>query len=446
MNRITFIFLGMVWLFPASLFAQENWTLRDCITYGLKNHRSNRVYANEKLAADAKAKEALSGYLPSVNINGSLDDNLKVQQSVIPAGLFGPQDIKVAFTKKFNTNASIQLDQPIYDQSLLTGLQANKYVKEQANLNLQLNEETIIYNISTAYYQLFVYREQLALLKANMKTYQGQLAVSALKVKKGVISEVELNKIEVNYNNTRSNINVAEQNLLLSAAQLKNVMGFPLDQPLALDTAGSPTDYTLPDKLSKDSVFAASNRTDYLLSGINATLLNIDQKRIRADAYPKLSFYARYGGVGFGDELGQSFSGISDFSAIGIKLKIPLFDGFKRNAQYNQAKYKQLNAVENLKLDADKYRLEYENARTKLVKAQTNVQNDQRNIVLAQSVFKSTDLQCQKGVTDLTDWLNAQNSLKEAQNNYLNSLFNFYLAGIDLEKANGTLKSFYNAL
>jgi outer membrane protein TolC len=195
-----------------------------------------------------------------------------------------------------------------------------------------------------------------------------------------------------------------------------------------------------------NTAFDISNRTDYLLSQAESNLLLIDQQKIRAGALPKLSLYAKYGGIGFGDDLGGSFKGISDYAAIGIKLSIPLFDGFKRNAQYTQAKYKQLNAMENLKLDANKYRLEYDNARTKLVKARANVVNDRRNITLAQSVFKSTDLQYQKGVTDLTDWLNAQNALKEAQNNYLSSLFSFFMATIDLEKANGTLKSFYTSL
>jgi outer membrane protein TolC len=65
---------------------------------------------------------------------------------------------------------------------------------------------------------------------------------------------------------------------------------------------------------------------------------------------------------------------------------------------------------------------------------------------LAQSVFSTTDLQLKKGTTDLTDWLNAQNSLKEAQNNYLNSLYAFFQARIDLEKAGGTLKTFYTGL
>jgi outer membrane protein TolC len=125
---------------------------------------------------------------------------------------------------------------------------------------------------------------------------------------------------------------------------------------------------------------------------------------------------------------------------------VPLFNGFKHNAQYKQAQYDYQNAQESLKLDADKYRVEYENAKTKLLKGDEKLANDKRNIELAKLVFESTNLQYQKGVTDLTDWLNAQYSLKEAQNNYLNSLYTFYTAKIDLEKANGTLKKYYNSL
>lgn len=447
MMKKTVVFLAMLYAVPGFLYAQEAWKLKECIAYGLKNHGSNKVYTNNQFIAKAQAKEALAGYLPSVNVTGTIDDNLKVQQTIIPAGVFGPTDTKVAFTKKFSTNAFVQLDQPIYDQALLTGLKANKYVQQQAQLSVQQNQEALIYNISNAYYQVFVYRSELYLLQANLQTYQEQLRIAELKVNKGVGTESDRDKIQVNYNNTLSNINVSESNLLLSEAQLKNAMGYPLENALPLDTAreeSAAQQLMMPGEANV--AFELSNRTDYLLSQADANLLLIDEQKIKAGALPRLSFYAKYGGVGFGDELWGSVKGIADYSVIGIKLSIPLFDGFKRNAQYTQSRYKQLNAVENLKLDADKYRLEYENARTKLVKARTNVANDRRNITLAQSVFRSTDLQYQKGVTDLTDWLNAQNSLKEAQNNYLSSLFNFYMATIELEKANGTLKTFYSSL
>jgi outer membrane protein TolC len=444
MNK--FIFQFAIWLAPTAIYAQQSYSLKDCIAYGIKNNRSSTVYENEKRAADAKAKEALADYLPKISVTGTFDNNLKVQQSVIPAGVFGPDPIKVAFSQKYNTNGTAQLDQTIYDQSLLNGLKANKYNNQQADLNIKQNQETIIYNISNAYFQIYVYREQLNLLKGNLETYQKQISISKLQVEKGVALRKDLDKVTVDYNNAVSQIRVAESNLTLSENQLKYEMGYPIGDVLPVDSISQQDVKNEPLINTANNTFLVANRTDYQLSEVNSKLLEIDQKRIRAGALPKLTGYARYGAVGFGQTLNPAFSDLSPFSAVGLKLTIPLFDFFKRNAQYNQARYKSLNAVENLKLDAGKYQLEYENARTKLIKAQSNVDNDKRNIDLAQSVFNTTNLQYQKGTTDLTDWINAQNSIKEAQNNYLNSLYSFYQAKIDLEKAGGTLKTFYSSL
>ncbi len=438
----------MMTVVSVSAWAQQRLTLKECIDYGLKHHRSTVVYRNDQQAAQFKAKEALAAYLPALNVNSTMDDNLKVQQTVIPAGIFGPEDTRVAFTKKYQTNVTAQVDQTIFDQSLITGLKANKVTYKQAQLNTEQNEEAIIYNITNAYYQIFVYRQQLALLKTNTDTYRQQLDISKLQLEKGVAMEADVNKIRVNYNNTASQVLVAESNLQLAQNQLKNAMGYLLRDSLAIQ------DFQLDEPVSDQPLvsfqdlasFNASNRIEFKLAEVNISLLEIDQRRIRATALPKLTGYARYGGVGFGDNLGGSISTITDFAAVGLKLSIPVFDGFKRNAQYNQARIKQINARENLMIDKETFHLEYDNARTQLLKAQSSLENDKRNIGLAESVFKSTDLQYQKGVTDLTDWLNSQYSLKEAQSNYLNSLYNFLIAKIDLEKANGTLKGFHNSL
>ena len=440
------LFLLILYFVPLTIYAQEQWTLKKCIEYGLKNNRNTAIYENEKRAADAKAKEALAAYLPSVSLTGTLDDNLKVQETIIPAGVFGPTDTRIAFSKKFNTNATAQLDQTIFDKSLLTGLKANKYNYQQSELNQQKSQETIIYNISTAYYQIFVYREQLNLLKANQETYRQQMAISELQVKKGVTLQKDLDKITVDFNNSVSQIRVAESDITLAENQLKYEMGYEINGLLPLEDLPEENSTATAALTLNSMSFSAAALTDYQLSQVNTKLLEIDHKRIQAGIYPKITAYARYGAVGFGDNLGPAFKELSPFSAVGLKLNIPIFDFFKRNAQSNQAKYKYLNAIENLKIDDGKYQLDFENAKTKLIKAQSNTGNDKRNITLARSVFNTTNLQYQKGVTDLTDWLTAQNSLKEAQNNYLSSLYSLYLARIEMEKAGGTLRLFYTSL
>jgi outer membrane protein len=436
----------LLYFIPCSLSAQQSWDLKQCIAYGLTNNRNTVVYANEKLAADALAKETLSDYLPKLSLNGSLDNNLKIQQSVIPAGVFGPEARKIAFTQKYNTNLKAQLDQTIFDQSLLTGIRAKKYNAMQADLNIQKSQETIIYNISNAYFQIYVYREQLRLLQGNLGTYQKQIDISKLQVDKGVLLQKDLDKVTVDYNNAVAQIRIATSNLTLSENQLKYEMGFPFSDTVPIDSVSQKEIAEGEIKGAINKSFVANLRSDYQLSEVNIRLLEIDQKKIKAGMLPTLAAYASYGAVGFGNTLSPALKDLNPFSAVGLKLNFPIFDFFKRNAQYNQAKYKSLNAVENLKLDEGKYRLEYENARTEIIKSQNNLENDKRNIELAQSVFRTTDLQYQKGTTDLLEWITAQNSIIEAQNNYLNSLYSFYQAKMDLEKAGGSLKTFYTSL
>lgn len=441
--RLSSIFILFNVFFIVQIKAQEKFDLKQCIDYGLKNNPSSVISFNDKRIADAKAKESLAAYLPNLNFSGTVDDNLKVQEQVIPAGLFGDQDIRVAFTKKFTTNGSVQMDQTIYDQSQILALNANKLLRQQADLNLKKTKESVIYNISTSYYQIFVYQEQLELLKINLETYSKQLEIVALKVKKGVALQKDMDKVQVDYNNTLSQIRVAETNIILAENQLKYEMGFPMQTKLEIEKLEiNRIDVTA--ELENDLNF--ENISDRELDKLNAERLKVDEKSIRAGFLPKLSFYARYGWNGFGDDLGQSFSSLRSFSAIGIKLAIPLFDGFKRKSQYTQAKLKYANALETNKLNEGKYQLDYENSVSKLYKAESDIENDKRNMELSRSIFNVTDLQYQKGVTDTKDWLDSQNSLKSSQNTYLTSLYNFFQSKVDLEKAKGTLVQFYNSL
>ncbi|KGO85871.1 transporter [Flavobacterium rivuli WB 3.3-2 = DSM 21788] len=423
------------------LYAQETWQLRQCIEYGLEHNRNNAIYTNQKRAADARAREALADYLPRISLTSTLDDNLRLQQTVIPAGIFGDQDLRVSLTKKFASNATAQVDQVLYDQALLTGLRANKYNRQQAALNLQQSREAIIYNITAAYLDIFVYRQQLELLHYNLETYQGQINVLQLQVDKGVTLQKDLDKVQVDYNNTRSQQRVAQSNLELAHNELKFEMGYPFDTPLKVDTAAPANP-----AIKKDVAFSPEARIDYRLAALDVRLKELQQKSIRAGALPTLSAYARYGAVGFGDHLDQAYRDLNPFSAVGLKLTIPLLDFYRRNARYRQAEVERLNAEENLTLSEGRYRMEFDNAQAKLLQAQSNVENDQRNVTLAQSVLTVTDLQFKKGTTDLTDWLTTQNALKQSQNSYLSSLYTYYLARIDLEKAAGTLQNFYNSL
>nr|WP_322626177.1 TolC family protein [uncultured Flavobacterium sp.] len=441
MGKRTVLLLLLGFSFKAP--AQEIYTLKKCIDYGLKNNRNNAIYVNEKHIADAKAREILSDYLPRVSISAAFDNNLRLQQSIIPAGVFGPDEIRGSLSQRYATDAVVQAEQVIYNQSLLIGIRANKYLKQQASLNRIQNREAIIYNISMSYFQVLVYRQQLELLQTNSNTYKQQIEIYTLQAGKGILLQKDLDKIVVDYNNTDSQIRIAQSNLDLAMNELKFEMGHPIADNILLNTV---TQWEMPDDEDTSTTFSPLERTGYKLELVNAKILETEQARIKAEGMPVLSVYFKYGAVSFSDHFRDTYTESFPYATAGIKLSIPILDFYNRDSRYRQAKLKHTNAEENLKLAENRYATDYENARTKLVQARANVAISKRNIELAGQVLKVTSLQLQKGTTNLTDWLNTQYALKEAQNTYLGSLYLFYQASIDLEKSKGTLQSFYNSL
>ena len=114
--------------------AQTAWSLKECIEYGLKHFGTVRIAQYQKENARQQSRQALSGYLPQISGSGSFDDNLKLQTTVLPAGVFGPEPTRIALGSKFQTNFSASADQAIFDQSLLIGIKAKSLISSVQNL------------------------------------------------------------------------------------------------------------------------------------------------------------------------------------------------------------------------------------------------------------------------------------------------------------------------
>ena len=65
---------------------------------------------------------------------------------------------------------------------------------------------------------------------------------------------------------------------------------------------------------------------------------------------------------------------------------------------------------------------------------------------LAKTVYETTQFEYSKGVTTMSDMLNAEFSYRQAQTNYLTSIINLVNYRLDYEKAKGTITDFINQL
>jgi outer membrane protein len=434
------LLLSTTALLPA--WAQTNWTLKNCIDYGLQHFGTVKIAQYQVENANQQARQALGLYLPQVSGSATFTDNVKLQTSIIPAGPLSPEPIRLTFGQKYQNNVSAQLSQPIYDRSLLLGLQARKPNEQLAELNNRQTREDVIYNITSNYYQVFISQQQIALLKDNLERTQQVLDILKLQRDNGVIQPVDYTNTEVSFNNTRSQLSLAENDVTLALNRLKYQMGLAQDQPLTL----SDSLLLKVAPVVEQTQFDAKNLVTFQQAETNLSLQRLQLQRIRAGYMPSLNFTANYGTLNFANQFDNAFKNFIGYGSIGLRLNVPIFDGFQRDSQVQQAKLTVLTQEAQQRLNTSSYQLQFSNAQSQIQRAKLNAENDERTVKLAQEVYNITTLQYKQGTKPLTDLINADNSYRQAQSNYINSLINFYQARLDLEQSQGTLLTFYNQL
>lgn len=436
------VFLTLLLTASLPSFAQQTWSLKACLDYGLQHFGSVRIAQYQQETANEQARQALGTYLPQVSATGNFTDNLKLQSTLLPAGFAGPEPKRISLGSKYQTVASAQLTQTIYDKAALLGLKAAEPNQKLADLSMRQTKEEIIYNIASNYYQVFIVKQQIALLKDNLDRTEKVLNVLRLQRDNGVIQAIDVTNTEVTYNNTRSQLALSESNLALALNRLKYQMGLTQDQ----DVNVSDSLLLRQTPQVETSQFNAPGLVSYQKAATNLELQKLQLQRIKAGYQPTVSFTASYGSMALGNQFADGFRNFTGFGSVGLRLNVPIFDGFQRDAQYKQQRLTILTQEEQLRMNVAAFGLQFNNAQTQIQKASTSIQNDERTVKQAQEVYNVVTLQYKQGTKSLTDLINADNSYRQSQSNYINSLINFYQARLDLEQSQGTLLTFYNQL
>ena len=127
-------------------------------------------------------------------------------------------------------------------------------------------------------------------------------------------------------------------------------------------------------------------------------------------------------------------------AVIGLRLKIPVFDGFRRFRKANLLRLEGSKLEEDLQQLTQLKTLEFLQAREQLTNAQQAVTTQTDNVTLAREICDKLTLQYREGVVSLTDLLNAQTALSEADTNFWQQVFAYKLAYLKLMKTAGRLE------
>ncbi len=441
------LFIIPLFVFALTANAQvKTLTLKDAITYALENKADAKKAKLNVENSEYQIQEVRSRALPQISANGSLTHSPILQTTVIDGDNFGAPGttIQASFGQKWSSAAGITLNQAIYDQSVFIGLKAAKSTREFYQINAQLTEEQVIEKVANAYYQVYVTRQNLAVLDNNLKNTNKVKDIIKGQFDNGLAKKIDLDRTSVRV----SNINTQRQQTLNAIALQENSLKFLMGMPITTEISIPETEFEISANALSQTP-DTTTRTEYLLLKKNEQLLEYQKKSVQAAYYPTLSLTGSYNYIGQGPEMPwfkKPSDGVywSDYAAVGLNLHVPIFTGFGTRAKVRQAN----NKLESIKVDLAETKLalelEYENAKTQIENSIISIKNQKENAQLAQEVLTNTNNNYVQGLASLTDLLEAENELVAAQNNYTTSLLEYKLAEIALIKSKGELKNLLN--
>ncbi len=436
--------------FPA-LFAQQTsataLTLQQCVNRAVEKNINVTKAVLDKDNTRHQADEARASLYPKIDIQGTFQDNTKLAMTILPGEIMGEPGtyIPLAMGTKFNTSANISANQVLYNQTAMTALKLSKKAEYAATLGVEKAKEEITKEVAKLYFLVQTTAEQNKLVEENITRTQRMTDIVKKQVDNGIAKRVDYDRIVVSLQNLQTQL---DNNRALYEQQLnmmKYTLEMPISQPIALTDS---VDMVLLKSLPGMEI-GFNNHTDIQLLEAQKDVASLYRKVVAAEYYPSLSLFGQYGYQGMRDQFKDYFrSGPMnkwfDSSYIGIQLNIPIFDGFQRRSKARRAKNDYLTASLTLDNTKERFSADYKNALNNYLNNKLTVERQQNNIELAQKVYQETALKYREGLSTMSDLLQDEMGLNNAQSGYLNALYKLKEAELDILSLNGEIKEIMN--
>ncbi|RYY07730.1 MAG: TolC family protein [Sphingobacteriaceae bacterium] len=419
-----------------------NFSIADCINYAYE-HQNTVVNANLDIkSAEYRIRETIGTGLPQISGQATFTDYLKLPTTLLPGEFLGQPGtfIPVKFGVNYNSNLALNASQLIFSGSYFIGLKAAKTFRELSNRNYTRSKIDVNVEVTKAYYQVLVSNEQIRLLDANINQLKQQVDQTTAQNKQGFVEKIDVDRITVQYNNLVTNRENILRLLALNYQLLKFQMGMPIEYNLTL--ADKLADTGLDNNVisyTTDTTFYR-NRVEYGLLETQKNLYGLDVRNRISQYYPSLTANGSAASAFQNNTFGQLYNSSFPSSYVGLTLNVPIFNGFQRYYQVKQAKITYIKSQNDLINLKNSLNLEASQASVSYTNGLQTLNNQKKSQELAREVLRVSKIKYQQGVGSSIEVTQAQTELENADNQYIQGLYDALVSKVDLDRAYGRIK------
>jgi len=409
----------------ASLYAQDSltaplkWDLQTCLDYAKK---SNITIKNLRWGARSSEQDLLQARAAKLpNLTGSLT------QSVVNSNNANPVVGGFQTQAKASGNYGLSSSWTIYNGGYLNNdIKQKGILLESSNLSVQQAENDITLQITQAYLNILLQKENIVYLQELVNTSHSQLALGKQRFDAGSLSRKDYLQLEATLANDQYNlttaINAHRTNLitLKQILQLPSSASFDVVQPDTLVT--NQAVIALPEAVNA----AVNARPEVKIGELGVQSAQVGLEKSRAGALPTISLgaglssgYSDNQDLKYVEQLNDNF-----YQRLGVTVSIPIFANRVNKSNIERSKIQIEQAK--LSLQGTKTTLDQavEQAYISVLNAQAQLTSAESQWKINQESYRITNEQLRLGAFNTIDLLTQKNLYVQALQAYVQAKYN----------------------
>ena len=416
-------------LFTSVVYAQDTLTLDKAITIALENSNLLKASRTEKIIASKDVSLGSAGFLPSLVLNaGSNTARNNIRQELNTGAVITRNDVPAS-----NINGSASFSWLLFDG--FRRIHTYSRLKEtyaKADAQTKADIESIIGNISSAYFELVRQQEIATAYTNNLQLYQERLRLAEARQANGLGSKGDVLLTKVDINTQRSTL--LRQQIIVENAKvsLNQWMAREIKTPIIISKRET--------KPLIDSTITFSGKSSALLvSEKDISIFTEQYKENNASYLPKLTLLAGYNYTRNQSQAGLTLLNRSVGPTVGLNLTWNIFDGFNKN---------RLRSAGLMRIDIAKYLHEenklaqyaaFEKAMTQFKIAARILALETESYSLALESNELAKQRYQAGSINLFEYKETQLALEASKVRLANARFESLATETELNRLNGAL-------
>lgn len=405
-----------------TLAAPLKWNLQTCLDYAKKNNITIKNLRWDARTGEQNLLQSRAAKLP--NLNATLT------QSVVNSNNANP--VVGGFQTQANASGNYGLNSNwvVYNGGYLNNdVRQKNVLLESANLNVQQAENDITLQITQAYLNILLQKENIVYLQELVGTSQSQLELGKQRFDAGALSRKDYLQLEATLANDKYNltsaINAHRTNLIIlkQILQLPSSTGFDIVQPDTIVTNQAVV------SLTEAEDAAVKTRPEVKVGELGVQSAQYELEKSRAGALPTISIGAGLSsGYSDNNDL-KYFSQVNNnfYQRLGVTVAIPIFANRVNKSNIERSKIQIEQAK--LSLQGTKTTLDQavEQAYINVLNAQAQLTTAESQWAINQESFKITNEQLKLGAFNTIDLLTQKNLYTQALQAYVQAKYNSIL-------------------